>query len=81
MNYLPFLQSDLKDGLRIYFEQYLSANNQTRRRSVRKPFEGGVFYRLKNGVVHVISELMKSKINMFDYIKSLPDEYSCSVIL
>ena len=26
--------------------------------------------------MHVISELMKSKINMFDYIKSLPDEYS-----
>lgn len=77
MNYLPFLQSDLKDGLRIptLNNIYLQITRQGEEVYVnRSKVESS--YRLKNGVVHVISELMKSKINMFDYIKSLPDEYS-----
>lgn len=77
MNYLPFLQSDLKDGLRIptLNNIYLQITRQGEDLYVNRS-KVGTSYRLKNGVIHVISELMKSKINMFDYIKSLPDEYS-----
>ena len=77
MNYLPFIQSDLKSGLRvrslngIYFQitekdKKLFANNS----EITKSF------RLNNGVVHELSALMKSKINMYDYLKQLGSDYS-----
>ena len=77
INYLPFLQSDLKNGLRIPTLNgvYLQITKQGEDTYVNKS-KVQRSYRLKNGVVHVIDELMKSKINMFDYIKNLPDEYS-----
>ncbi|MDD4968474.1 MAG: fasciclin domain-containing protein [Paludibacter sp.] len=77
MNYLPLLQSDLKSGLRvrslngIYFQitkntDGLFANNS----QITKSF------RLNNGVVHELNSLMKSKINMYDYLKQLGSDYS-----
>lgn len=77
MNYLPFLQSDLKEGLRIPTLNgvYLQISRQGEDTYVNKS-KVEHSYRLKNGVVHVLDQLMKSKINMFDYIKDLPDEYS-----
>lgn len=77
VNYLPFLQSDLKDGLRIPTLNgvYLQISRQGEDTYVNKS-KVERSYRLKNGVVHVIDQLMKSKINMFDYIKDLPDDYS-----
>jgi len=77
MNYLPFIQSDLKSGLRIrslngiYFQitekdKKLYANSS----EITKSF------RLNNGVVHELSALMKSKINMYDYLKQLGSDYS-----
>lgn len=77
MNYLPFLQSDLKEGLRIPSLNgiYLQITKKGEETYInRSKVEHS--YRLKNGVIHVISELMKSKINMFDYIRELPEEYS-----
>ncbi len=77
MNYLPFLLADLKPGVRIrslngiYFQigekdNKLYANNSEITKSTR----------LKNGVVHELSSLMKSRINMYDYLKNLGDDYS-----
>jgi hypothetical protein len=77
LNYLPFIQSDLKNGLRIrslngiYFEiknngDTLMVNNS----NIIKSF------RLNNGVVHEIDALMLSRINMYDYLKQLGNEYS-----
>ena len=77
MNYLPFLYSDLKDGLRIPSLNgvYLQINH----------YDGDIYvntskvlrsYKLENSVVHVIDKLLKSKINMFDYIVGLSDDYS-----
>lgn len=77
LNYLPFIRSDLKNGKRIrslngiYFQiaernDSLFANSS---RIIRS-------YRLKNGVVHEIDRLMKSRVNMYDYLRSLGDEYS-----
>lgn len=77
INYLPFLQSDLKTGLRIPTLNgvYLQISKQGEDTYVNRS-KVVHSYRLKNGVVHVIDQLMKSKINMFDYIRQLPDEYS-----
>jgi hypothetical protein len=77
INILPFIRSDLKNGLRIrslngiYFQiknskDTLLVNNS----NVIKSF------RLNNGVVHEIDNLMKSRINMYDYIKQLDNNYS-----
>lgn len=77
INILPFIRSDLKNGLRIrslngiYFQiksskDTLLVNNS----NVVKSF------RLNNGVVHEIDDLMKSRINMYDYIKQLDNDYS-----
>lgn len=77
MNYLPFIRSDLKNGKRIrslngiYFQisvqdSLLYSNSSLVVNS----------YRLRNGVVHEISQLMKSRINMYDYLKALGDDYS-----
>jgi hypothetical protein len=77
MNYLPFLRTDLKDGLRIlslngiYFQitvkgDSVFANSSQVIKSIR----------LKDGVIHQISSLMKSRVNIYDYLKSLGDDYS-----
>lgn len=77
MNYLPFLKSDLKQGLRIrslngIYLQIGKVDDDTYVNNSRLKAS----YRLKNGVIHVIDQVMKSKINMFDFIAELPDEYS-----
>lgn len=77
MNHLPFQRSDLKSGLRIlslngiYFQignqnDTLYANDSKILKSIR----------LKDGVIHVISSLMKSRINIYDYMEKLGDDYS-----
>lgn len=77
LNYLPFLKSDLINGLRIrslngiYFQitekdNALYANSSEILSSVR----------LKNGEIHEISALMKSRINIYEYLKNLGDDYS-----
>lgn len=77
INYLPFIRSDLKNGKRIrslngiYFQitnrnDSIFANNS---RVVKS-------FRLSNGVVHEIDLLMKSRINMYDYLRQLGDDYS-----
>lgn len=76
-NYLPFIHTDLKDGLRIrsltgvYLQitrdiQYIYVNKT----KVIKT------YVLKNGVVHIIESLLKSRMNMYDYLYNLGDDYS-----
>jgi len=77
MNYLPFIQSNLKTGLRIrslngiYF-QITNRNDSifANKSNVTKSF------RLNNGVIHELKSLMKSKINMYDYLKQLGSDYS-----
>lgn len=77
MNYLPFIRTDLKNGKRIrslngiYF-QITNRNDSifTNSSQVVKS------YRLKNGVIHEIDQLMKSRINMYDYLTQLGDDYS-----
>jgi len=77
LNHLPFIRTDLKNGLRIlslngiYFQisvlnNKLYANASQVLKSVR----------LKDGVVHEISRLMKSRVNIYDYLKGLDDNYS-----
>lgn len=77
LNHLPFLRTDLKAGLRIrslngiYFQiaskdNKLYANASEIKKSIR----------LKDGVVHEISTLMKSRINIYQYLKELDDDYS-----
>lgn len=77
MNHLPFILSDLKSGLRIrsfngiYFQisnkdNKLYANSSEILSSVK----------LKNGVIHELSSLMKSRVNIYDYLKNLDDNYS-----
>lgn len=77
MNHLPFLTTDLKEGLRIRTLNgiYVQIGKKDESTYVNnsKILES---FRLKNGVIHVIDELMMSKINLFDFIASLPDEYS-----
>ena len=77
INYLPFVLSDLKSGLRIlslngiYFQIGAKDNNLYANSSeITKSF------RLTNGVIHEISALMKSKVNMYDYLKGLGNDYS-----
>lgn len=77
INNLPFIRSNLKNGLRvrslngIYF-QITDRNDSlfVNSSNIVKSF------RLKNGVVHEISDLMKSRINMYDYLKQLGNDYS-----
>lgn len=77
LNYLPFIRTDLKNGLRIrslngiyfqisQFDNKLYANASQILKSVK----------LKNGVIHEISRLMKSRINIYDYLKGLDNDYS-----
>jgi hypothetical protein len=77
INHLPFLRSDLKNGLRIlslngiYFQitaggDSVCANSSKVIKSIQ----------LKDGVIHEISALMKSRINIYDYLKKLGDDYS-----
>jgi hypothetical protein len=80
INHLPFLLTDLKAGLRIrslngiYFQignkdkdtKTLYANDSKIIKSVR----------LKDGVVYELGSLMKSRINLYDYLKNLGNDYS-----
>jgi hypothetical protein len=77
INYLPFIRTDLKTGLRIlslngiYFQitekdNKLYANASEILSSVR----------LKDGVIHKLSSLMTSRVNIYDYLKSLGNDYS-----
>jgi|LSQX01.3.fsa_nt_gb hypothetical protein len=77
INYLPFINTDLKNGTRIRSLNgvYLqitreSANVYVNKVKILKS------YVLKNGVIHIIESMLKSKINMYDYLYSLSDEYS-----
>ncbi len=77
INHLPFLHTDLKNGLRIrslngiYFQiternDSLFANSSQIVKSIR----------LKDGVIHEISSLMKSRVNIYEYLKNLGGDYS-----
>jgi hypothetical protein len=77
VNHLPFILSDLKDGLRIQSfngiymqiakkDNKLYANASQIVKSVR----------LKDGVVHELASLMLSRINLYDYLKNLGSDYS-----
>lgn len=77
INNLPYLRTDLKNGLRIrslngvYFQisernDSLFTNSSFISKSIR----------LKDGVVHEIQSLMKTQMNIYDYLKKLGDEYS-----
>lgn len=77
INYLPFINTDLKNGLRIRSLNgvYLQISREAsevfvNRIKIKKTFV------LKNGVIHVIENMLKSKINMYDYLFELGDEYS-----
>lgn len=77
MNHLPFQRSDLKTGLRIlslngiYFQ--IGSQNDTLYANDSKIVKS---IRLKDGVVHVLSSLMKSRINIYDYMEKLGPDYS-----
>jgi hypothetical protein len=77
INHLPFLRSDLKNGLRIlslngiYFQ--ITAGGDSVYANSSKVLKS---IKLKDGVIHEISALMKSRINIYDYLKGLGDNYS-----
>lgn len=77
INNLPFISADLKNNLRIrslngiYFQ--ITAKNEELYVNDSKILKS---YRLNNGVVHVIDALMKSRINMYNFLKGLSDDYS-----
>lgn len=77
MNHLPFIMSDLKNGLRIlslngiYFQINQKDNNLYANSS-----QITTSYRLTNGVIHEINSLMKSQVNMYNYLKALGNDYS-----
>jgi len=77
INNLPFLRSDLKNGLRIlslngiYFQ--ITAGGDSVYANSSKVLKS---IHLKDGVIHEISALMKSRINIYDYLKKLGDDYS-----
>ena len=77
MNHLPFLRSDLKNGLRIlslngiYFQ--ITAGGDSVFVNSSKVLKS---IQLKDGVIHEISSLMKSRVNIYDYLKKLGDDYS-----
>jgi len=77
INHLPFLRTDLKNGLRIrtlngiYVQvtakhDTLYANSSEVKKSIK----------LKDGVIHEISSLMKSRVNIYEYLKNLGNDYS-----
>lgn len=77
INNLPYSRTDLKNGLRIrslngvYFQinernDSLFTNSSLITKSIR----------LKDGVVHEIQSLMKTQMNIYDYLKKLGDDYS-----
>lgn len=77
MNYLPFLRTSLKDGLRIRSLNGVYLQIERQGNDIRINNSNIIeSYQLKNGVVHVIDRLMTARMNLFDYIKYLPDDYS-----
>jgi hypothetical protein len=77
VNNLPFSSTDLKNGLRIMALNgvYLQINSYSDSLCINdsKIIKS---YRLKNGMVHEIRKSLFPKINMFEYIKRLGDDYS-----
>ncbi len=77
LNYLPFIRSDLKNGKRIrsfngiYFQITNKGDSIFSNSSLILNS-----YRLTNGVVHEINQLMKSRVNMYDYLRGLGDDFS-----
>jgi len=77
INNLPFIFSDLKDGLRIlslngvYFQ--ISENGDDLYVNSSRILKS---YRLNNGVVYIIDNLMQSRMNIYTYIERLDDDYS-----
>jgi len=77
INHLAFTQSDLKDGLRlkslngVYLQ--ISKKNDSLFVNSSQILES---FRLKDGVVHRISSLMKSRISLYDYIRTLDNDHS-----
>lgn len=77
INHLPFLHTDLKNGLRIrslngiYFQ--ITERNDSIFANASQVVKS---IRLKDGVIHEISSLMKSRINIYQYIKNLGNDYS-----
>lgn len=78
VNYLSFNRDQLKNGARlktlngIYVQITIdeAGDIYANASKVLKT------YRLNNGVIHVIDEMMAARINLYEYIKQLPDEYS-----
>lgn len=77
MNYLPFIRTDLKNGKRIRSLNgiYFQITNRQDSIFVNSSLVKNS-YRLKNGVVHEIDKLMLSRINMYEYLRQLGDDYS-----
>jgi len=78
MNYLPFIESDLKNGLRIRSLNgiYFQITNNNKDSLFANDSRVTKSFRLNNGVIHELGSLMKSKINMYDYLKQLGSDYS-----
>ena len=77
LNYLPFIDTNLKDGLRIrsLTGVYLQISRNLENVYVNKT-KIKKTYVLKNGVVHVIESLLKSRMNMYDFLRGLDNNYS-----
>ncbi|MFM2290418.1 MAG: hypothetical protein RIS29_231 [Bacteroidota bacterium] len=77
MNHLPFLRTDLKNGLRVLSLNGIYFQITTKHDSVfTNDSQVLKSIRLKDGVIHEISKLMKSRVNIYTYLKSLSDDYS-----
>jgi hypothetical protein len=78
MNNLPFIRSSLKTGLRIRSLNgiYFQITKKTSDSIFVNSSQITKSFRLKDGVVHEINALMKSRVNMYDYLKNLDSDYS-----
>jgi hypothetical protein len=77
VNYLSFGTANLTNGLRICTLSgvYITIN-QKDGENFANTSKIISTVRLKNGVIHEIESLMVPKVNLFNYICMLPDEYS-----
>lgn len=78
MNNLSFTESELKDGLRI--RTISGIYIQITRDEENKPYanESQVLesFQLTNGTVHIIDKMLIPRLNMYDYLMELDDDYS-----
>lgn len=78
-NYLSFGITNLKDGLRIkalnniYIQINQDGDNGFLINKEARILDS---YRVENGVVYVIDRLLEPKLNLFDYLMNLGDDYS-----